>query len=324
MNATTRHGGGVPARQASALAKLRLRDLELLLAIHEHRSITSAALQLGLTQPAASRALKDMEQLLRVHLFERDRTRGMNPTAAGELVLPRARSLLADLGSMTMELDAYRAGTGGHLRLGVIPFVPGALIGNLISGLIGDRYRMSVSLREGSTTQLLDDLRMQKLDAVIGRSSTDPIPAALTQETLFRQEACLLVHVQSPLARKERIRLADLGAFVWLLPPRGTPSRMVINEAFAAARLSPPLATVEAASIRIIHLAIGANTRMLGVVPSDVGHDIQRLGGVRRLPFPVPLSMPPVGLVWATRHRDTPVVRNLRRTVRDLLRKRMQ
>jgi molybdate transport repressor ModE-like protein len=318
----SRDRSGVAAGQGSVLTKFRLRDMELLLAIHEHKSITSAALQLGLTQPAASRALRDMEQLLRVHLFERDRAKGMSLTAAGELVLTRARALLADYRSMTMELDAYRAGTGGHLRLGVIPFVPGLLIENLITELIGAKHRMSVSLTEGSTTQLIEDLRMQKLDAVIGRCSTAPIPAGLTQETLFRQEACLLAHVQNPLIRKERIRLADLGGFVWLLPPQGTPSRMAINEAFAAARLSPPVATVEAGSTKIIHLAISANSRMLGIVPSDVGHYVQRLGGVRHLPFPVSLSMPPVGLVWATRHRDTPVVRNVRSNVRELLRKR--
>lgn len=263
-----------------------------------------------------------MEQLLRAHLFERDRTKGMNVTAAGALVLTRARALLADLKSMTTELDAYKAGTGGHLRLGVIPFVPGLLIENLISELIGEKHRMSISLTEGSTTQLLEDLRIQKLDAVIGRCSTDPIPAGLTQETLFRQEACLLAHAQNPLVRKERIRLVDLDGFVWLLPPEGTPSRMAINAVFATARLPAPIATVEAWSTKIIHLTVSANNRMLAIVPTEVGLDIQRLGGVRHLPFPVSLSMPPVGLVWATRHRDTPVVRNLRSTVRDLLRKR--
>jgi DNA-binding transcriptional LysR family regulator len=192
----------------------------------------------------------------------------------------------------------------------------------LITELIGERHRMSVSLTEGSTTQLIEDLRMQRLDAVIGRCSTDPIPAGFTRETLFRQEACLLAHAQNPLIRKERIRLADLEGSVWLLPPQGTPSRMAINEAFAAARLAPPVATVEAGSTKIIHLTISANSGMLGVVPSDVGHDVQRLGSVRHLPFPVSLSMPPVSLVWATRHRDTPVVRNVRSKVRELLRKR--
>jgi len=310
------------AGQARVLTKLRLRDMELLLAIHEQKSITSAALQLGLTQPAASRALRDMEQLLRVHLFERDRRKGMSLTVPGELVATRARALLADYRSMTMELDAYRAGTGGQLRLGVIAFAPGLLIGNLITELIGERHLMSVSLSEGSTTQLLEELRMQRLDAVIGRCSTAPIPAGFTQERLFRQEACLVAHAQSPLVRKERMRLADLEGSMWLLPPQGTPSRMAINEAFAAARLAPPVATVEAGSTKIIHLTISANSRMLGIVPSDVGDDVQRLGGVRRLPFPVALSMPPVSLVWATRHRDTPVIRNVRSSIRDLLRKR--
>ena len=62
------------------------------------------------------------------------------------------------------------------------------------------------------------------------------------------------------------------------------------------------VASVKAA--KVIHLVIGANIRMLGIVPSDVGQDIQRLGGVRSLPFPVALSIPLVGLLWATRHRD--------------------
>ena len=307
---------------AGALTKLRLRDMELLLAIQERKSITLAASQLGFTQPAASRALRDIEQLLRVHLFERDRNKGMSPTEAGELVLARAMALLADCKSMTMELDAYRAGTGGHLRLGIIPFVPGPLIGNLIAELTGDKHRMSVSLVEGSTTRLIEDLQMQKLDAVICRCSTDPIPAGLTQEKLFQQEACLLAHVQNPLLQKKRIRLADLEEFVWVLPPQRTPSRMAINEAFAAAGLPLPVATIESGSSRIVHVAISGNKRMLGIVPSDIGQDIQALGGVRRLPFPVGLSMPQVGLVWATRHRDTPIVRNVRSNIRELVRKR--
>ena len=92
----SRNRGGVAAGQGSLATTLRMRDMELLLAIHEHKSVTSAALQLGFTQPAASRALRDMEQLLRVHLFERDRIKGMSLTEAGELVLARARALLAD------------------------------------------------------------------------------------------------------------------------------------------------------------------------------------------------------------------------------------
>jgi DNA-binding transcriptional LysR family regulator len=294
--------------------------MELVLAIHAHKSITAAAAGLGLTQPAASRALRDIEQLLRVHLFDRDRARGMSLTGAGELVLARARAVLADHRSLAAELDAYRAGTGGRLRLGIIPFASGALIERLIAELTGETQRISVIVTEAPTTALMEELRLQNLDAVIGRCSIAPM-AGLVQEPLIRQDGCLLMHPQNPLLRKERIRLADLSAFAWLLPPGGTPTRAAINAVFAKAMLAPPVATVEASSTKIIRLTLRVNRRMLSIVPSDAGQDIQRLGGVRCVPFPVPLDMPPVGLIFAARHRDTPVVRNLRSTLREILRK---
>jgi DNA-binding transcriptional LysR family regulator len=308
------------AKRETVANRLRPRDMELVLAIHEHRSITAAAAELGLTQPAASRALRDIEQLLRVHLFTRDRARGMSLTGAGDLVLERARAMLADHRSLAAELVAYRAGTGGHLRLGVIPFVSGALIESLIAEITGKRQRMSIIVTEAPTTALMEELRLQHLDAVIGRCSIAP-PAGLVQEPLIRQDGCLVMHAQNPLLRKERIRLADLSASAWLLPPEGTPTRAAINAVFAKAMLAPPVATVEASSTKIIRLALRLNRRMLSIVPSDAGHDMQRLGGVRCVPFPVALEMPPVGLIFAARHRDTPVLRNLRSTLRDIVRK---
>ncbi len=167
--------------------------------------------------------------------------------------------MLADYRSLASELDAYRAGTGGRLRLGIIPFVSGPLIESLIAELTGERQRMSVTVTEAPTTTLLEELRLQNLDAVIGRCSTAPLPPGLAQEPLIRQEGCLLVHAQNPLVRSERVRLADLGAFAWLLPPEGTPTRAAINAVFAKAMLPPPVATVEASSTKIIHLTLRAN-----------------------------------------------------------------
>jgi DNA-binding transcriptional LysR family regulator len=303
-----------------ALTSLRMRDIELVVAIHAHRSVTAAATELGFTQPAASRALRDIEQTLRVHLFDRDRAKGMSLTAAGDLVLTRARALLADCRSLGEELDAYRAGTGGRLRLGIIPFVSGPIIERLIAELGAQRVAVTVS--EGSTTRLVEELRMERLDAVIGRCTGTPLPSGLIHEVLMQQAGCLVVHEKNPLVRSPRVKLASLGGFEWLLPPQGTPTRVAIDDVFAKAKLPPPAATVEASSIKVVHLALKANPRMLSVVPSDAGDDIQRLGGVRRLPFPVPLHLPPIGLICAARHRDTPLVSNLRNRLRALARKR--
>jgi DNA-binding transcriptional LysR family regulator len=193
----------------------------------------------------------------------------------------------------------------------------------LLAELTGERLRMSIAVTEAPTTALLEELRLQHLDAVIGRCSTAPLPPGLAQEPLLRQEGCLLVHAQNLLVRRRHLELADLAGFAWLLPPEGTPTRNAINAAFAKAMLAPPAATVEASSTKVIHLALRANRRMLSVVPSDAGHDIERLGSVRRLAFPVPLDIPPVGIIFPERHRDAPVVRNLRETLRRIVRGRM-
>jgi hypothetical protein len=140
----------------------------------------------------------------------------------------------------------------------------------------------------------------------------------------FRRRQAFPLAVPTLCPSCSRITLADLGEFLWLLPPVGTPTRSAINAVFAKAMLASPVATVEASSTKIVHLTLRVNPHMLSIVPSDVGHDIQRLGGVRRLSFPVPLDMPPVGLTTAARHRDTPVVRNLRSTVREILRHRRE
>ncbi len=312
----------VAAGPVNTHGRLRVREMELLLAIDEKRSISAAATHLGFTQPAASRALKDIEQALRVHLFERDRHRGMVPTPAGELVLERARMLLDDYRALAMAVESYRAGTGGHLRLGVIPLLPAPLIEALVAALASDAHRMTVTLSEGPTTQLIEALQLQKLDVAIARCSTAQLPADLSQEIRFRQEACLLAQAKNPLVRKPRLRFADLAESTWLLPPSDTPSRAAINAMFAAAKLAPPMATIEASSPQLIHRTISANARMLALVPSDVGRDLERQGGVRSIALPVTLDLPPVGLICAKRHRDTPMLRNLRSMLRELLRER--
>jgi hypothetical protein len=72
---------------------------------------------------------------------------------------------------MTMELDAYKAGVGGHLRLGIIPFVPGLLVGKMIAGLTGEKHKMSVSAhRRIHHARLLEDPEAcRSSTAVIGR-----------------------------------------------------------------------------------------------------------------------------------------------------------
>src|SRR6201990_2865941 len=106
---------------------LELRHLKVVCAIAETGSVTKAASQLGLAQPALTAQLQRIERTLGGPLFERDR-RGARPTALGELVLPRARVLLpamkglqdeaARLAGGDMAMSRYRLGRGNKPDLG--------------------------------------------------------------------------------------------------------------------------------------------------------------------------------------------------------------
>lgn len=300
------------------LRGLRLKDLLFVQRIAEHNSLSAAAAEFGLTQPAASRWLRDLEQLFRAHLFARDRMVGMTPTPLGELVVERGRALLSDVSLLSAEIEAYRAGRGGRLQLGVIPYVSARLLEKLVSTLVGE-YAMTVSVVEAATEPLMEGLRMQRLHAVIGRCPTQPLAAGLRQEVLFTQKACLLVHARSDIGGARQVKLSSLAGFRWIVPPTDSPSWQAIVAAYTAAKETPPHPVVETASTKLVHALVATSVDMVAVLPLEIGADLEKLGGVRVVPFPTAFKMPPVGLIAQARQWDLSHVAALRKTLRSLL-----
>jgi DNA-binding transcriptional LysR family regulator len=296
---------------------LRLKDLLFLRRIAERKSLSAAASEFGLTQPAGSRWLRDLEALFRGHLFTRDRMVGMTPTPLGELVVQRARALFADVDSLASDIDAHRAGRGGRLQLGVIPYFSAQLLDQVVSKLVGD-HGMVVSVVEAATEPLLEALRMQRLHAVVGRCPGEPLAGGLRQEVLFTQQACLVVHRESGLATRSA-KLASFAELRWVVPPTNSPSWQAMSAAFAAAKAALPSPVVETASTKLVHALVASHRDMVAVLPADIGMDLEQLGGVRVVPFPAAFRMPPVGLIAHERHWDFSIIATLRKTLRALV-----
>jgi DNA-binding transcriptional LysR family regulator len=308
---------GSTALTQDLLKELRMKDLVFLQRVAQCRSLSAAASELRVTQPAASRWLRDLEQLFRAHLFTRDRTTGMQPTPLGALIIDRSRALIADVSLLSSDLEAQRTGRGAHLQLGVIPYVPTRLLEHLVSRLVS-AHGMTVSLVEGATEPLVEALRMQRLHGVIGRCGKRPPAGGLRQETLFTQAACLILHAKQHSAQAPP-KLSSLLRLRWVIPPKDSPTWQAVLDALSAAKLSPPLATVETASTKIVHALVSTHVDMVAVLPHDIGHEMQALGGVRAIPFPAPFRMPPVGLLAPARHWEFSHLVALRNELRSLV-----
>ncbi|WP_256987882.1 LysR family transcriptional regulator [Bordetella genomosp. 9] len=300
-------------------AKLRVRDLELLREIATVRSLTAIAESRGLTQPALSRALHDIEAALGTQVFSRDRAARLEPTPLGSLILSRVELMLAEADGLRGELLAFEEGRGTHLRLGVIPFVSNQLMREILKELTTGPYAMSISTYEASTDQLVSALRRQELDAVLGRITVDGATSELHQEKLFTQSASVLVNARSDLAGRKALKLEDLHRHEWVLPPQASPTRLAFAQLFVARGATPPSARIETTSARLIHTAISGDIAVLGLLPLDIAMELETWGGVKAVDLPAPFKMPPVGLITLAKRQRLPAGRILRDVVRGVL-----
>src|SRR5690606_3188836 len=142
-----------------------------------------------LTQPGASKALRELEATLAVELFERT-NRGLIPTEAGRCALRFARLIQSDINNLRFELDAIASGAGGHLAIGTIMgAVP--LLSDAVSNLLMQQPHMSVEIVEDTSETLLGLIERGRLDAAICRSSVSRNPEAY--ESLFMKDESLSV-----------------------------------------------------------------------------------------------------------------------------------
>ena len=296
--------------------RLKLRHYALLLAIDKHRSITRVAAVLGLAQPTVTRALADVEDIFMAPLFVRTR-RGLEPTAAGEVVLARARLAVADSQALSQELRMVQEGRQGRLRIGIIPYASSQVLQATWQHLLGLRPQLALMAHEDTTQNLLKAVRERQLDCALCRFSHDSAQDDLVQVLLYRQQAHLVVAEPSAawLARQPVLDIARLAEMDWIFPPLETPIRGMIDAIFSAAGRQVPRPVLEAYSVRAIASALRQLPRGVTVLPGDIARSVAAEGGAQVLPDPLPWSLPPVGLAWLRESPKAEIAQQLAQAV---------
>jgi DNA-binding transcriptional LysR family regulator len=276
--------------------RLKMKHLLLLVAIAQQRSLTRVAEQMATSQPAVTQALAELEALFGAPLFTRS-SRGMAPTPLGELVLARAQTLLADLDHWALDIAAVAQERAAHLQVGVIPFLPGRMLAQAIDCTRLQGRRITVTLHEATSDQLLARLRAHELDCVIGRSSAILDMAGLRHTVLYAQTPKLVTHrrLATRLARRP-LAWAELAELDWVLGPRNTPMREQITDFFLRAGVEPPPPYVESLSAKVIGELVAANERAVSIVPADIAQELVRTAGVAIAPHAFDWQLPPITL----------------------------
>lgn len=226
--------------------RLKLRNLDILMAVAETGSMGKAADRLNTSQPAISKAVGELENAVGFRLVDRSR-RGVEPTPYGRALLKRGVAVFDELRQGIKDIEYLSDPTTGEVRLAATERVAGAILTPVIDQLSRRYPRMRFHVVTGESARVLAHLDARNVEFVIHRLPTAPTDEH-SAEILFHDELVVVTGARNPLARRRRIALADLMDEPWVLVPAESYASSWQMDVFRSAGLSTPPLTVEASS----------------------------------------------------------------------------
>jgi len=275
--------------------RLKTRQLLLLVALDEEGNIHRAADALSMSQPAASKLLRELEEMLDAPLFER-MPRGMRATLYGEVMIRHARSVVGSLDQAREEVLALKSGQLGRVAVGTITSPAVSLLPAAIAQVKTTHPGLSVSVEIDSSNVLLESLAQDKLDLVIGRLSAEHDKLHLRYEPLAEEQALAVARSGHPLLAAQSLTLADVVDASWVVPPAQSVLRHRFELMFQRASLAPPSNVVETPALLFITRVL-EQSDMIAVLTEDVARYYAAHGMVAILPVPMDCQMDDFGII---------------------------
>lgn len=280
----------------SALARLQLRHLHCFLAVARLGSLRRAAETLSITQPAVTKTVAELEDILGVRLFHRGR-RGAVLTPEAEVFMRHAEVVVSSAGEAVRSVAAERARV--PLTLGVLPTLTPSFLPQVLAGLSVRLPTLAVRVVTGRNRQLLEQLQQRELDAVVGRLAEPEHMVGLSFEHLYAEPLAVAVRAGHPLLTRTRLQMAELGAYDLVVPLPGTIIRHAVDGLLATHGVTPRRALMETLSSSLgRQLALGSDA--LWFTPQGAAEPDLAAGTLVRLPVATAGTEEPVGLVTRT------------------------
>jgi LysR family transcriptional regulator of abg operon len=277
------------------IAAMRLNQIRDLLAVVEAGSLRSAARRIGISQPAISKSLAQLERELQAQLLLRT-ARGAVLTPAGRAFVARGRVIDAELRKAHDDLAALRGRREGAVAFGIGPAVTFPLVPEAMARFQAKWPRAHVRIREGMRTALLPLVRDETLDFSVSENVAPGGEAGLQFKSLMRPELVIVGRRGHPLAHARSLQ--ELAVANWLIfNPLG--ARGALERTFEASGLPPPNTVVQCESYATA-VALIARGDLLGLVLRDLTELPLADRFVQRLHVREKISRPTIGIFSRT------------------------
>jgi LysR family transcriptional regulator of abg operon len=240
---------------------MRLNQIRDFIAVTQAGSLRAAALAVGVSQPAITKSIRQLEGELGVQLLQRN-ARGAAATPAGKAFLARARVVQAELRKAADDLQAFQGGREGSVAFGLAPAACMLIVPDAMVQFRRQHPHARVRIVEGTNTALLPLVRDETLDFSIGQSLIAKPDDAIKFRPLMRTSLVVAGRQGHPLRAAKSLR--ELADAPWLMfYPVGTGA--ILEKAFTAAGVPMPRAIVQCESYAAA-LALLARTDTLGLL----------------------------------------------------------
>jgi DNA-binding transcriptional LysR family regulator len=229
--------------------RVKLRDLHILLAVAQTRSMGRAATDLAVSQPVISKAIADLEHALKVRLLDRS-PQGVDLTLYGEAVLKSGVIVFDELRKGVERLEFLSDPGSGELRIGCTEPLAAGFVGTIITRLMRRFPRASFNVVTADPTALQGrELQQRNVDLVVTPTESLVPTQDRAAEILFDDRQVVMASGTSKWARRRTCSLDDLMKEHWFAPPPESPIGAYIADCFRAAGLTPPHSQVTSFSV---------------------------------------------------------------------------
>lgn len=285
---------------------LKPRHIALLLSLERTQHLGKTAEALNMSQPAASKSLYQLEEQVGQPLFERTGT-GTRPTAIGELAIAHAHNLAGAATRFAKDLEALQLRRQRVLRIGVLPSASIHITPQLVSALLAKVTDLDISIHEGLLHELIEGLLDQRLDCVIGRTTTRIDSNQIEGHFLYEDPVSIVCGADNPLARRNHLLPADLASCMWILPISGSVMRDRMDEMFDRLGMAQPERHIQSNAI-LSNIRLINTHPWVAALPSVIAEHFQRQGSLCILPLDTRVNFGNMQvLVRKEAHRAAPV-----------------
>ncbi|WP_423194171.1 LysR substrate-binding domain-containing protein [Cupriavidus sp. H18C2] len=295
-------------------SRVRLRHLHCFVAVARTQHLGRAGDQLGLTQPAVSKTLTELEDLVGTRLLVRQRA-GTELTAAGMRFLRHALRVIEDLDAAADSVAGRDAPRHERIRMGALPSIVPALLVDAVAAFRASHPEVGLAVQSGMNRTLIDLLKADVLDVVIGRMDDPAAMEGLWFESLAAEPLVLAVRAGHPLASQPRPTMADVLAWPLVVPAVGSIPRHSTESLLARHGFTLPPGCLETADAYLGRLLVQQGDSVWAA-PLSATRRAVAAGELARLPIDTHGTEEPIGLLRRADRTPGPLAEALAETIR--------